>query len=141
MEVWDCEPGCAVLAYGKQVGDPLAHRFFAISKSTQAERDAGLSQPNQHPSIKSISLMRHLVKLVSKEGDVVLDCFAGSGTTGIAALLDRRNYILVEREESYHGIAEARIAWWRLHGEHGLEHESRRKELEEMGQLTLMDSL
>ena len=53
--------------------------------------------------------MEYLVKLVSKEGSVVLDPFAGSGTTLIAVYKLNRNYIGIEREEEYIKIIKARL--------------------------------
>ena len=65
---------------------------------------------NDHPTVKSISLMRWLIRLVTKPGDVVLDPFGGSGTTGAAALAEGRRVILVEREPRYAEIARQRCA-------------------------------
>jgi site-specific DNA-methyltransferase (adenine-specific) len=64
---------------------------------------------NFHPTVKPIDLMSYLVVLGSRKGDVVLDPFAGSGTTGIACVFSERNYILIEREKEYYDIMEARI--------------------------------
>ena len=64
---------------------------------------------NNHPTVKPIKLMEYLVKLVSKEGATILDCFMGSGTTGIACVRLNRNFIGIEKEEEYIKIAEARI--------------------------------
>lgn len=63
---------------------------------------------NDHPTVKSIALMRWLVRLVSQRGHVILDTFAGSGTTGVAALAEGRRVILVEREPRYAEIARQR---------------------------------
>jgi len=65
---------------------------------------------NHHPTVKSVALMRWLLRLVTKPGDVILDPFGGSGTTGVAALLEGRRVILVEREAQYAAIARARCA-------------------------------
>jgi DNA modification methylase len=64
---------------------------------------------NFHPTVKPIDLMSYLVVLGSRKGDVVLDPFSGSGTTGIACVFSERNYILIEREKEYFKIMEARI--------------------------------
>jgi len=64
---------------------------------------------NFHPTVKPIDLMSYLVVLGSRKDDVVLDPFAGSGTTGIACVFSERNYILIEREKEYFKIMEARI--------------------------------
>ena len=67
---------------------------------------------NHHPTIKPIELMRWLVRLVTPAGGLVLDPFAGSGTTGIAAVLEGREFIGIEREAEYAEIAERRIKHW-----------------------------
>jgi site-specific DNA-methyltransferase (adenine-specific) len=54
--------------------------------------------------------MRWLVRLVARPGDVVLDPFMGSGTTGVACAEDGREFIGIEREAEYVDIARARIA-------------------------------
>jgi len=64
---------------------------------------------NSHPCVKPISVMSWLVRLVSKEGDIVLDPFMGSGTTGVACKNLNRNFIGIEKEEKYFKIAEKRI--------------------------------
>lgn len=65
---------------------------------------------NPHPTVKPLALMRWLVKLVTQPGDLVLDPFAGSGTTGMACVLEGREFIGIERETEYAAIAERRIA-------------------------------
>lgn len=67
---------------------------------------------NHHPTVKPLSLMRYLCKLITPPGGTVLDPFMGSGTTGIAAKLEGFNFIGIEREEEYVKIAEARIQAW-----------------------------
>jgi len=64
---------------------------------------------NVHPTVKPIQLFSYLVTLGSRKGDVILDPFAGSGTTGIACVFSERNYILIEKEKEYYDIMEARI--------------------------------
>ena len=72
----------------------------------------------------------------------VLDPFAGSGTTGAAAVLEGFDFIGIEREAEYVEIAEARIAWWAEHPDgmklvHRLEAEQERKATLDAGQLDL----
>jgi hypothetical protein len=62
-----------------------------------------------HPTQKPLALMEYLVKLVSRKGAVVLDPFAGSGSTLIACKKTGRNYIGCEMNEEYVKIAEARL--------------------------------
>lgn len=65
---------------------------------------------NHHPTVKPIALMRHLVRLITPPGGVVLDPFAGSGSTGVAARLEGMRFLGIEQAEEYAAIAEARIA-------------------------------
>ena len=83
-------------------------RSNTINTSSGKPRNVLPSQ-NMHPTVKPIDLMSYLVVLGSRKGDVVLDPFAGSGTTGIACVFSGRNYILIEREKEYFKIMEARI--------------------------------
>lgn len=63
-----------------------------------------------HPTQKPLELMRNLVETYSNEGDVVLDCCMGSGTTGVAALSCGRQFIGIELNAEYFHIAKERIA-------------------------------
>jgi DNA modification methylase len=67
---------------------------------------------NHHPTVKPISLMRWLVRLVTPPGGVILDPFTGSGSTGCAAALEGFDFIGCEREAEYVEIARARVAHW-----------------------------
>lgn len=64
---------------------------------------------NHHCTVKPVELMRYLVRLVTPVDGTVLDPFCGSGTTGIAARLEARGFLGIEREADYFTIAEARI--------------------------------
>lgn len=127
-----------VPARGQDVGG--ASRFFYCAKASRKERDEGLQHltaaalrkdshdlgslhprdmplvRNQHPTVKPVELMRWLVRLVAPPGGIVLDPFTGSGTTGIAAALEDRDFIGIEREPEYVAIAEARIRYWTPQG-------------------------
>jgi len=65
---------------------------------------------NHHPTVKPLHLMSWLIRLVSKDGDTVLDPFMGSGTTGVACKQLDRNFIGIELNEEYIVIAEKRIS-------------------------------
>ncbi len=54
-----------------------------------------------HPCEKPVDLLADLIKTSTRPGDTVLDCFAGSGATGIAAKATGRRAVLIEQEESY----------------------------------------
>ncbi len=87
-----------------------AARFFYCAKASRSERNAGLEN-NRHPTVKPLALMRYLVRLTkTPTGGVVLDPFMGSGTTGMAAVLEGRDFIGIELNAEYLEIAEKRIA-------------------------------
>lgn len=79
--------------------------FLYCKKPTQNER----GQDNIHPTVKPLRLMRYLCKMVTPPNGVVLDPFMGSGTTGVAALFEEFNFIGIERDETYHQIAQKRL--------------------------------
>ena len=89
---------------------PVSHRPKRVGTGEAATCSAcGMPAVDSgHPTVKSLALMRWLIRLTTKPGDVVLDFCAGSGTTGAAALLEGRRVILIERETMYADIARAR---------------------------------
>jgi len=66
---------------------------------------------NHHPTVKPVALMRWLVRLVTPPGGTVLDPFAGSGTTLVAATLEGFDAIGIEMTDDYLPIIEGRVAW------------------------------
>ena len=114
-----------------------AARFFYTAKASKSEREQGLQglqglqqdpsrkpgnpggdnprnrgvheRLNHHPTVKPVDLMRYLVRLVTPPGGTVLDGFTGSGTTGIAALLECMDFIGIELNPAYAALAERRI--------------------------------
>jgi site-specific DNA-methyltransferase (adenine-specific) len=89
---------------------PEELRFHYSSKAGKDDR-AG----SGHPTIKPLSLMRWLVRMVTPPGGTVLDCFAGSGTTGAAAIAEGFKAVLIEREAEY--VADIRRRLGRPAGE------------------------
>lgn len=63
----------------------------------------------KHPTQKPISLMERCVEIWSDQGDIILDPFMGSGTTGVACKNLNRNFIGIELDETYFNIAKERI--------------------------------
>jgi site-specific DNA-methyltransferase (adenine-specific) len=63
----------------------------------------------KHPTQKPLELMEWIVKTYSNAGDCVLDCYMGSGTTGVACVMHGRSFVGVERSPVYFRTAEARI--------------------------------
>ncbi len=74
-----------------------AARYFYCAKPSPGERETA----NGHPTIKPLKLMRYLVKLISYEGELVLDPFMGSGSSIIAARLESRNAIGIDLDQAY----------------------------------------
>ncbi len=138
----DCMPDCPVplidriAARERSPGAPPFSRLCYAAKASQREREAGLEhlppqlmsiftgtvakpRANIHKTVKPLSLMRFLVRLVVPPGGdaLLLDPFAGSGSTLIAAVLEGRAAIGIEREPRYVAIANARIAHWTARAE------------------------
>jgi len=123
-----------------------AARFFYCAKASKAERNMGLDNlawekenfetkkaggmsgrndgsmgsitynKNHHPTVKPIKLMEYLVRLVTPKEGIVLEPFAGSGTTLIACKQQGFNYIGIEKEQEYCDIAEARLKSVQIQG-------------------------
>ena len=83
-------------------------RYFYTSKASKAERTENGSIDNSHPTVKPIDLMEWLIKLVTKEEQIVLDPFAGSGTTCKAAKGLNRQFIGIEKQAKWADIARVR---------------------------------
>ncbi len=96
-------------SYGDTGG---ASRFFYCAKASKAERRSGLpaDMANDHPTVKPLKLMEYLCKLTATPtGGNILDPFAGSGSTLIAATNVGRSCIGIESNPAYVRIAEARL--------------------------------
>jgi len=118
--------------FRKMGDDGSAARFFYCAKASTAERNAGLkgmpkkkadtrtdvaagiwkdmSAPHQnhHPTVKPVTLMRYLVRLVTPPNGVVLDPFLGSGTTAVAAIHEGVRWFGFEMNSDYAEIASRR---------------------------------
>lgn len=95
-----------------------ASRFFYQAKASASERSAGLppGERNTHPTVKPLDLMRYLCRLVTPPGGLILDPFAGSGTTGCAALLEGFRFLGIEQDPESVRTAIARIRYWGARG-------------------------
>lgn len=82
-----------------------ASRFFYCAKAAKKEK----GEFNTHPTVKPIKLMEYLVRLVTPKDGIVLDPFAGSGSTLLAAKNNRFNYVGIEMEEEYVEIINMRL--------------------------------
>jgi site-specific DNA-methyltransferase (adenine-specific) len=86
--------------------------FFYTGKITSGERKQDLEEEgliNKHPTVKSVKLMTFLVKLITPPGGTVLDPFAGSGSTLVAAVNNGFRFIGIERDPEYIKIAKGRL--------------------------------
>jgi len=122
---------------GQDKSNGSAARFFYCAKASSAERNLGLDdlpdrrqdeddyeragttnprnrsqkiRKNHHPTVKPVSLMRHLIAMVTPKDGVVLDPFMGSGTTAVAATLEGISWVGCEMNEEYVEIIMARVA-------------------------------
>lgn len=111
IRAWDCALDCPVAALNTQAGAPVA-RFFYSAKAHPAERPTYTKDgwTIRHTTVKPLALIRWLVRLLTPIGGIVLDPFAGSGTTLEAAALEGFNSIAIEREADYIPLIEARAA-------------------------------
>ena len=82
----------------------VIHDFVETSLTTGNEKKHG-----KHPTQKPVQLMKHFINLLSNKGDLVLDPFMGSGSTGVAAKLLERKFIGIEINKEYFEIAKNRI--------------------------------
>jgi DNA modification methylase len=139
IEAWECEPDCPVRIMNEQVSptksaggrayqntndmysggwgdeeegvsaDPGYGNYGGPSRFFYTSKATGRENYNTHPTLKPVDLCEWLVRIITKPGDLVLDPFAGSGTTGIAANHANRDYVLIEREPQYIEIIERRL--------------------------------
>jgi site-specific DNA-methyltransferase (adenine-specific) len=94
-----------ILAYGKDpyLSSGLGRRPDAINLTKKSEK-------NGHPCPKPIEFMEWLIERSTLKGETVLDCFMGSGTTGVACINLGRNFVGFELNPTFFAIAERRIA-------------------------------
>jgi len=63
----------------------------------------------EHPTQKPVALMDYLIRTYSNEGDTVLDFCMGSGSTGVAAVKSKRDFVGIEKDPAYMAVAQRRI--------------------------------
>ncbi|MED1715666.1 DNA-methyltransferase [Bacillus paralicheniformis] len=82
----------------------VLHDFIETGVAANGERKFG-----KHPTQKPVQLMEFFIKVLTNDGETVLDPFMGSGSAGVAAKRNNRNFIGVEINEDYFQIATRRI--------------------------------
>jgi site-specific DNA-methyltransferase (adenine-specific) len=98
MKVYD-QSGDKLKAEGKQMRD-----VWSIPTTPMREKEHG-----KHPTQKPLELLERLVLACSNEGDLVLDPFCGSGTTGVASVKHNRRFVGIEKDPEYCRLTTKRI--------------------------------
>lgn len=130
--IWGKGDGHSIPVGPSYGDDGSAARFFYCAKPSTAERNAGLeglqkkkadtrsdvaagmwkdknaAHQNHHPTVKPITLMRYLIRMVVPPNGIVLDPFLGSGTTGVAAIQENIDWLGFEMNPDYADIAHRR---------------------------------
>lgn len=108
---------CAKISPGERNAglEGMPKKFSATMNSGIGQREHDPNEPrayvqNHHPTVKPQKLMRYLCKLVTPPGGLVLDPFAGSFSTGVAALAEGFGFIGIEKEADYIEIGKRRLA-------------------------------
>lgn len=79
-------------------------KYFYAPRATRKEK----GQDNDHPTVKPVDLMAYLIKIYSPVNSTVLDPFCGSGSTGVASLMENRNFVGIDLSDHYTEIARQR---------------------------------
>lgn len=86
-----------------------AVRKFVYTWNGMLQQDMKNKEKRYHPTQKPIALFKWILLNYSEEGQTILDPFAGSGTTAIAATILKRNFLCFEREKEYFDIINHRL--------------------------------
>jgi site-specific DNA-methyltransferase (adenine-specific) len=99
--------------FGTMIGARCCHKDEFITEYENYPTDI-LEIANEgnvlHPTQKPTALFEYLIKTYTNEGDIVLDNCAGSGTTAIACLNTKRQFIVMEKEQKYYDIILKRVS-------------------------------
>jgi site-specific DNA-methyltransferase (adenine-specific) len=86
-------------------GGVQMRNLFDVPITKQSERKEG-----KHPSQKPLEVLNNLILALTNEGDTIIDPFIGSGTTGVSAIQNKRNFVGIDKSFEYLEISERRIA-------------------------------
>ncbi len=98
-----------------RLSDNYGDRGTALSESKDGKRypltviEFSRDDEGYHPTQKPVPLFEYLIKTYTKEGDLVLDFAAGSGTTGVACQNTDRDFIMIEKESEYIDVIRERL--------------------------------
>ena len=85
------------------------HNFIENSICMGSERVKNKDGKSLHPTQKPVAILEKIVKIASNENDLVLDCFNGVGSTGVASLKNNRRYLGIEIDKTYMDATEQRL--------------------------------
>ena len=88
---------------------PFTYQYPNFIKTEWAFATAKRASKNFHPTEKNIKLIKFFIQLVTNPNEIILDPFAGSGSTGIAALECKRDFIGYEIDKKFYDIAKKRL--------------------------------
>ena len=111
IHIWDKKVGCG--SFQERIFERNGGKNYKVYNqylinSTVAAKFNGEVFYN-HPSQKPLKLITKLIEENSKEGDTILDCFSGSGTTAIACHNLKMNFICVEKDKDYYEASVKRL--------------------------------
>jgi site-specific DNA-methyltransferase (adenine-specific) len=92
-------------------GGKQLKNYWILPYTPKIEKQFG-KQPTQKPE----SIIDRIIRIATVEGELILDCFAGSGTTGVVAERLGRQWVMIEKEKSYINIAQKRLKSQRIEG-------------------------
>ncbi|TES91963.1 MAG: site-specific DNA-methyltransferase [Candidatus Cloacimonadota bacterium] len=96
------------------ISESLASRLGVKNAVSKTQLKISVKEGRcEHPTVKPVSLFEYLIKLVTRQGQIILDPFIGSGTTAIAAHNTGRKCVGIEKEDEYLTIAKRRIDYWK----------------------------
>jgi len=87
----------------------IYHTYTHSSKHTIIKIARDSTRKSLHPTQKPVALMEYLIKTYTNEGEKVLDFTMGSGTTGVACVNLKREFVGIEKDPEYFKIAQQRI--------------------------------
>jgi len=120
LDDWQCADSCPVLLMESQNSGNVSRYFkqfeyeplHYVPKPKKSEKARpGLGEENDHNTVKPVKLMQEYVRLITPKGGIVLDPFCGSGTTGVAAMMEGCSFIGIEIDSEMCEVARKRMAW------------------------------
>ena len=103
VENW-LQYGVGLIDTGQTLDGGFPGTVMEVPKPSKSEREG-----NNHPTVKPLRLLRHLICLLTTPGQVVLDPFMGSGSTAVASVQAQRDFVGIELDESYVRLAKQRV--------------------------------